>query len=244
MRPWHHRVDRYIAVSAPVAKACASLTSLDQTPIQVIPPFLSDFSLNTIPGDRPAFLPPTGDFVMFAGALGPHKGVDILLRAWAGFDPSVPLVLLGLPRPDTPLHFPEGVVVVENVPHDEVMRAWAHCAVAVVPSLWPDPCPVVTLEAMAAGRPVIASAVGGLPDLVLDGTTGVLVPPGDPQRLRESILQLLADPVRRAAMGDAGRRRAAAYSASIVVPEIEKVYQDVISNRPKPVAHRERNVVP
>jgi glycosyltransferase involved in cell wall biosynthesis len=241
MRSSHRRVDRYIAVSAPVAEACASVTSSGQPPIQVIPPFLSDDSFESDRVARPPFLPATGDFIMFAGALGPHKGVDILLRAWAGVDPAVPLVLLGLPRPDTPLSFPTDVIVVENVPHDEVLRAWAHCALAVVPSVWPDPCPVVTLEAMAAGRPVIASAVGGLPDLVLDGTTGILVPPGDPEKLRKSIAQLLADPGRRTAMGEAGRRRAKAYSASIVVPRIEQVYRGVIATPSRAPAHRRRD---
>jgi glycosyltransferase involved in cell wall biosynthesis len=207
----------------------------------VIPPFLSDDSFESDRVARPPFLPATGDFIMFAGALGPHKGVDILLRAWAGVDPAVPLVLLGLPRPDTPLSFPTDVIVVENVPHDEVLRAWAHCALAVVPSVWPDPCPVVTLEAMAAGRPVIASAVGGLPDLVLDGTTGILLPPGDPEKLRKSIAQLLADPGRRTAMGEAGRRRAKAYSASIVVPRIEQVYRGVIATPSRAPAHRRRD---
>jgi glycosyltransferase involved in cell wall biosynthesis len=232
------RVDRYIAVSTPVAQACASLSAGGQRPIDVIPPFLSDDTFKPIDATRPAFVPATGDYVMFAGALGPHKGVDVLLEAWRGIDPGVPLVLVGLPRRDTPFRFPEGVTVAENVPHEEVLRAWKHCAVAVVPSRWPDPCPLVALEAMAVGRPVVASAVGGLPDVVVDGVTGILVRAGDAQPLREGIRQLLADPARRDRMGEAGRERVASYSASEVVPQIERVYREVIASSPKPAVAR------
>lgn len=228
-RGLRRRVDRYIAVSTPVANACRSLVTGGHRPIEVIPPFLPDESFGPASADRPAFVPATGDYVMFAGALGPHKGLDILLEAFGGLDRDVPLVLVGLRRKDTPERFPDGVLVVENVPHSDVMRAWAHCAVAVVPSIWPEPAALTVIEAMAAGRPVVASAVGGLPDMVLDGTTGVLVPAGDVQALRASILQLLADPERRARMGQAGRNRAVMYSASVVVPQIERVYQEAIA---------------
>ncbi|UGS35002.1 glycosyltransferase family 4 protein [Capillimicrobium parvum] len=67
--------------------------------------------------------------------------------------------------------------------------------------------PLSVLEAMAAGLPVVASRVGGIPEIVVDGETGLLVEPGDPGRLAAAIEQLLGDPRRRAAMGDAGRRR-------------------------------------
>jgi glycosyltransferase involved in cell wall biosynthesis len=224
-----HRVDRYIAVSTPVARACASLAADGQGPLDVIPPFLSDDSLESVAAGRPTFVPAEGDYVMFAGALGPHKGVDVLLEAYGGVDPEIPLVLAGLPHPSASHRIPEGVIVAENVSHDDVLRAWKHCAVAVVPSRWPDPCPTVAIEAMAAGRPIVASAVGGLPDLVLDGTTGVLVPPGDVSALRASIVRLLADPELRASMGQAGRQRASGYLASAVVPKIERVYEEVVA---------------
>ena len=226
------RVDRYIAVSAPVARACASVSVGSQHRVELIPPFVSDDVLQQNYVARPAFLPAEGDFVMFAGALGPHKGIDILLEAWRGLDSAIPLVLAGLRRHDTPQHFPKGVIVAENVPHGDVLKAWMHCALAVVPSVWPEPFGLVAIEAMAAGRPVIASAIGGLSDIVVDGVTGVLVPPGDALALRASIKRILADPRLRVAMGLAARERAAKYSAAIVVPEIERVYREVVASPP------------
>ena len=142
-------------------------------------------------------------------------------------------MLVGLRRHDTPIRFPEAVTVAENVPHDEVLRAWEHCTIAVVPSRWPDPSPLVAIEAMAAGRPVIASSTGGLPDLVLNGATGILVPPGDVSALRASIAQLLADPARRVRMGHAGRERAVEFTASALVPRIEQVYQEAYASPPQ-----------
>ena len=165
MRSAHRRVDRYIAVSTPVAQACAALAAGGGPPIVVIPPFLQDESFQLGDSTRPAFVPATGDYLMFAGALGPHKGIDVLLKAWERLDPAVPLVLVGIRRHDTPDRFPDGVIVAEDVPHTDVLRAWANCTLAVVPSNWPEPSPLTALEAMAAGRPVVASAVGGLPDL-------------------------------------------------------------------------------
>ena len=59
------------------------------------------------------------------------------------------------------------------------MIGWKHCAVGVVPSVWPEPFPQVAIEAMACGKPVIASAVGGMGDMVIDGESGLLVEPGN-----------------------------------------------------------------
>ncbi|HEV2029134.1 MAG TPA: glycosyltransferase family 4 protein [Candidatus Dormibacteraeota bacterium] len=228
MRPWHHRVDRYMAVSTAVARACASLGGPGRPPIEVIPPFLPDDSFPSGDTGRPEFVPATGEYLMFAGALGPHKGLDVLLEAWAGLDVAIPLVLVGIRREDTPHHFPDGVTVAENVPNADVLRAWAHCTFAVVPSRWPEPFGRVALEAMGAGRAVVASAAGGLADLVVDGTTGILVPPGDVAALRAAIQQLLTNPGRREDMGVAGRQRAAEFSASVVIPRVERVYDEVV----------------
>ncbi len=112
-----------------------------------------------------------------------------------------------------------------------MLLAWGHCLAAVVPSVWPEPFGAVALEAMAAGRPVVASAVGGLAELVVDGTTGIHVPPGDVPALRNALERIVADAPLRARLGAAGRERAEAYSLDVVVGAWEQVFRDVIEER-------------
>ena len=231
----HGRVDRYVAVSRAVRQASLRGAGAPPRPIEVLPSFIPDNLLATMhEAVRPAFLPPDDDYILFVGVLGAFKGLHVLLEAYQGLEDVAPLVLIGTEHTDTPECFPAGVTVVRNAPHATVMAAWRHCALGVVPSLWPDPQPLVTLEAMAAGRPVVASAVGGLPDAVVDGETGVLVPPGNVEALREALRALLHDPERRARLGAAGRLRVRQFAASSVIERIEALYADVLSGSEQP----------
>ena len=81
---------------------------------------------------------------------------------------------------------------------------------------------------MATGRPLIASRMGGLTDLVIDGETGLLVPPGDHSALGQAMAALLADPELRERMGQAGLRKVAEFQASSVVQRLEQVYREVV----------------
>jgi glycosyltransferase involved in cell wall biosynthesis len=101
--------------------------------------------------------------------------------------------------------------------------------ICVVPSLW-DPLPRIVLEAMAAEKPVVASNVDGIPEAVIDGKTGILVPPADETKLAEAILVLLNNPATGKQMGVAGRNRAIAeFSSERHAQEVLKVYQTVAS---------------
>lgn len=134
----------------------------------------------------------------------------MLLEAHARLSRRPPLLLIGARREGRRTALPDGVVLVENVRHDDVMRAWAASSVAVAPSL-SEAFGLLAVEAMAAGTPVVASSVGGLPDVVVDGETGFLVPPGNAQRLRDVIQTLLNDDSLRQGMGAADRERAKAF---------------------------------
>jgi glycosyltransferase involved in cell wall biosynthesis len=136
--------------------------------------------------------------VLYAGRLSPEKGLLELLEAAQGMN----LVVAG----DGPLRdqvpFARGFVQ-----HDELQELYARAAVVACPSRR-EGFGVACLEAMAHGRPVVATSVGGLLDLVVDGETGVVVPPRDPAALRSALERLLADPDLRRRLGMAGRERA------------------------------------
>ena len=92
---------------------------------------------------------------------------------------------------------------------DQLARELAEAAVVALPSVWPEPFGLVGIEAQAAGLPVVASATGGVEDWLEDGVSGLLCTPGEPRELAAKLNQLLADPVRRRMMGEAGRRSVA-----------------------------------
>jgi sugar transferase (PEP-CTERM/EpsH1 system associated) len=103
--------------------------------------------------------------------------------------------------------------------------------VFVLPSLW-EGLPIALLEAMAAGLPVVATRVGGVPEVVVDGVTGFLVPPRDPQALADAILRLLRDPDLRRRMGEAGHARVAEhFSVEQMVGKTEALYEQLLAEK-------------
>jgi glycosyltransferase involved in cell wall biosynthesis len=106
----------------------------------------------------------------------------------------------------------------------------------VLPSVAAEGLPIACLEAMLVGRPVVAAAVGGLPEVVDHGRTGLLVPPRDPASLTEAITALLADPARALSMGEAGRAAAAGrFTAKRMAMELAAVYEALLQDRRIPV---------
>jgi glycosyltransferase involved in cell wall biosynthesis len=174
--------------------------------------------------------------------LVPRKGVREVLAALAELD-DVELVVAGGPPPDALHRDPEAralsraardlgvadrVSLRGQVSRDE-LPALYRSADLVVCAPWYEPFGIVPLEAMGCGVPVVATAVGGLLDTVVDGVTGVLVPPRRPDALASAIRDLLADPDRRTAMGSASTRRARLYSWPRVAAATHRVYEDVVA---------------
>lgn len=229
-----HAVDLFLPVSTAVA--VGNRLAEDGLPYEVIPNFVADDRHVPTPVDAEVLSPlPSGDFILFVGALARRKGVDTLLDAYARLEGAPPLVLIGYRSSDSPARLedpPRNVSVLTDWPGEAVMEAWRRCSLGVVPSTWADPCPTVAIEAMAAGKPIVASAIGGLPDLVVDKETGVLVPPGDVEGLAVALRDLIADPERRHRMGTAARERYPSYAAEAVVPRVEAAYLRVASRVP------------
>ena len=111
-----------------------------------------------------------------------------------------------------------------------MIAAWRRSLIGLVPSVCPETFGLVALEAMAAGRAVIASHIGGLPDVVVDGETGMLVPPGDPLALQNAIQRLLSDRGLSCRLGQAAQRRTAEFSAEAVVPRLECLYRELVGS--------------
>jgi len=99
----------------------------------------------------------------------------------------------------------------------------------VLPSILPEPFGLVVIEAMASGKPVVATAPGGPSETVVDGETGFLVPPSDASAIAKALEELLADPPKRISMGEAGRRRAReVFSLPRYVSEFEELYDSIL----------------
>jgi len=221
-------VDMFLPVSQAVADGVQLATR--HVPYKVIPNFVPD-NVGDEGNDSNTLLAqlPQEDFFLFVGDVKRDKGVGVLLQAYAEMQCTIPLVIIGRPCHDFSVPIPPNVLVLPGWPHDAVMSAWSRCTIAIVPSIWHDPCPTVAMEAMAVGRPVIASRIGGLSDIVKDGETGVLIPPGDVQALCRAMQSLLEHPERREQMGVMAKEHVVNFQARTVVTRIEQVYQEVIA---------------
>ena len=174
-----------------------------------------------------------GSLVGVAARLQPEKGVVYFLEAAAHvlqFLPEVHFLVMGDgPQRKELQAYVEQLGVQEHV-HFLGFRLDARAIIGllnvlVVPSL-SEGTPLVTLEAMSAGVPVVASAVGGIPEQVRHQSEGILVPPGDALALGEAVLHLLQNPTWMQQLGEAGRQRALSrFSFTTMLQETENVYR-------------------
>ncbi|MDH2379908.1 glycosyltransferase family 4 protein [Bradyrhizobium sp. CER78] len=227
-------VDRFIAVS----HAVADHTGLTHgtAPYEVIPNFVPDDV--EVPGPEDACLRglPEDGFILFVGDMMRLKGIDVLLKAYAALDRPPPLVLIGRRLADTPAEFPQNVRTFSAWPHSAIMHAWRRSLFGVLPSTGPEACATVIMEAMACGKAIVATDIGGMPDLVDHGETGFLVPPGDAPALADAMQALLDDRALLARLGTASLARVGRLKAGTVVSQIEQVYRDVLHAAPADVA--------
>jgi glycosyltransferase involved in cell wall biosynthesis len=201
--------------------------------------------------------------ILSVGRLVPRKGVDLVIRALpylreAGFA-DVELLIVGGGGDSGVLHADPEVrrlldLAAELGVSDHVslqgqvsrgeMPGIFRSADAVVCAPWYEPFGIVPLEAMACGVPVVAAAVGGLRDTVVDHATGLHVPPRDPEAIASALAMLLENPSLRAELGKAGQRRARTrYSWDRVAAETEKAYQLAVADAPAGIVPMEGAVL-
>jgi glycosyltransferase involved in cell wall biosynthesis len=228
-------VDRYLAVSDGVARRLRARSGMPERKLRVIrngvavdrfrrPPDLRLRAELTGGREQP--------IVLTIARLDAQKGHVHLLAAAAEI-PDALFLLAGdgaeRPRLEAEARALGVADRVRFLGHrDDIPELLALCDLFVLPSLY-EGLPLSVLEAMAAGRPVVATAVGGTDEAVLHGETGLLVAPGDASALRDAVRALLADPDRAARMGEAGGIRACReFSAGRMIAQVTGVYEELL----------------
>ena len=229
------RADAVIAVSEGTRDDVLRLFDLKPERVHVIHNGIDPAEYRPVPGTDVLVrhgIDPARPYALFVGRITRQKGIIHLVRAIARIDPEVQVVLAA-GAPDTPeigREMEEGVAqaaagrpgviwIREMLPRPDVIQLYTHAAVFCCPSVY-EPFGIINLEAMACETAVVASAVGGIPEVVVPGETGLLVDPGllpgtfdpgDPAAfaagLADGINQLARDPGLRERFGKAGRRR-------------------------------------
>ena len=175
--------------------------------------------------------------ILFVGRVEKRKGADVLmhamLRVWAKH-PACEFVFAGRINDDCKdqvAAMTPRVKFLGVLSHNELVTWYQRAAIFVAPSLW-DNSPNTIYEAMACGTPVIATRVGGIPELVDEGVTGLLVPPSDPDELAEAIIALLGNDQRRERMGQRARAKAVEqYSLQKILERTLAFYRSVLGRR-------------
>lgn len=219
------RMRLMIAVSDHVSRRVAE-AGVDPRLLRVVPNFIDLPHRAGSAAGSPAADSPS---ILFVGPAAPHKGRQVLLEAFRSLrDRSLDLKLAG----------GDGTLAAQAVSdlgqrrEAELAGLYRDALLLVVPSVWPDPCPTVALEAMAWGRPVIASATGGLTEIVEDRVNGLLVQPKDSAALLRAITLLLDDAELRERLGQGARDSVRRFSSEVVVPELEAIYSEVTGSGP------------
>ncbi len=165
-----------------------------------------------------------------------QKGLPFLLRAFAALQrPDIGLWIIGdgSRRRDLEAQAAELGLAPQSIflgSRTDVPALLHQLDIFALPSLW-EGMPNAVMEAMAAAKPVVATAVDGTPELVVDGTTGILVPPSDADGLRNALEQLLRDPDQRRRLGQAGRARIASeFTDERMVARMESLYEDLLAH--------------
>ena len=222
--------NRLVDVFTPVSTFVGEANRLSEQGVrwQVVPNFVPDALLSAGPVPRDPALP-EGDYLFFAGDLSEQKGLGTLLEAYSRLDPASAPELLVVGRPAMDLSaLPRGVRVEERWDHPRVVSGFAHSRAAVLPSRWPDPCPTTVLEAMALGAPLVTTPMGGIADMVTDGDSALVVPPGDVAATARALDRISTEPGLGARLAARARVEVQRYLQSRVAADFEHIYRSLV----------------
>jgi len=195
---WTNMVTRYICLT-PFQRNLFAQFGLPKEKIRVKPNFIHDPGC-TLQNNK-------GDYALYIGRLGPEKGLETLMRAWRDM-PDLKLYVIGDgPLRDHLINMADSpaIVFLGLVEHQACLEYLRAAKFLVIPSEWYEGMPMVLLEAMAAGKPVLASCLGPLPDLVTEGKTGLLFEPGNSHHLAEQVRWFLDHEEETRSMGRQAR---------------------------------------
>jgi glycosyltransferase involved in cell wall biosynthesis len=221
------RAGRVIAITGSLARFLVERVGIPERKVAVV-----HYGLDALPRaweENPATpLPERARVLLAVARLEPQKGLDVLVRALPAIrerHPEAVVVVLG-EGPERAALAAEGVHLPGRV--GDVAAWYERAEVVVHPARW-EGFGLALLEAMLAARPVVASAVSSIPEIVAEGETGLLVPPDDAAALAAAVCSLLDDPARAAALGRAGLARARAeFSAARMAERTAAVYRELV----------------
>lgn len=178
--------------------------------------------------------------ILFVGRLEKRKGFRYLIRAYPYIVEAIPdarLIVAGAYTKEDKesfvryarMHHLSSVRFVGRVSHEDLPRYYKVCDVFCAPSTGFESFGIVLLEAMAAGKPIVATNIAGYRGVLEDGQEGLLVEPENERALAEAIIRLLRDPALRQQMGERGRRKAARYDWPIIARQVLDIYQSLVS---------------
>jgi len=223
------RLRRAIDVFLPVSSAVRDRCGLEGELCRVVPNFIREPPSGSVEDPRLDALP-AEPFIAYVGDVTIDKGGGQLIEAYRSLEDPPPLVLVGRSYLREAEGVP-GVVTLGRLPHRLAIEVLRRSLFSVVPSLVPEAFGLAGLEAAAAGKPIVASRIGGLTDVVVDGETGLFVLPGSRDDLADAMRRLIEDEGMRARMGEAARRRAAEFGPDAVVPRFEAAYELALAAR-------------
>lgn len=237
-------IAKHIIVTSPIYLESSPFLQRYRDKTSVIPACVNPYYLSplddTAKAKKKFGFNPDEPLILFVGRFVPYKGLNVLLHAFTRirqYTPSVQLAIVGTgPQLEVlhqlcqkhgiskAVHFP-GVL-----PRKLLRDMYSACDICVLPSRSrSEAFGIVLLEAMARGKPVVATHVGGIPYVVKDRETGLLVPPYDPVPLADAINQLLNDPKKRHQLGRAGRKHVQAnFTREPITQTLEMLYQDLL----------------